>query len=206
MGCGDSAGDFGDASWESWVADVVAAADWLREQSGHEPVLWGLRAGCLLVMDVALRSGRRTDQILWQPVLSGHQHLQQFLRLNVANQFLKSAKGNRVGTAELYARLQSGEAVDVAGYRLSANLALGLSAAELTPPAVPSRIAWFEITGVEPFELSPGATAKTNAWRTIGHDVSTCSMKGPPFWQTQEIAEVNALVDATNDVLCQWKR
>ena len=31
-GCGDSSGDFADASWEDWVDDVVAACGWLRER------------------------------------------------------------------------------------------------------------------------------------------------------------------------------
>ena len=30
-GCGDSSGDFGDADWATWVADVRTAATWLRQ-------------------------------------------------------------------------------------------------------------------------------------------------------------------------------
>ncbi|MCK7493610.1 MAG: alpha/beta hydrolase [Comamonadaceae bacterium] len=49
LGCGDSAGDFGDATWPRWVDDVVAAARWLRRQhpdAADAPLwLWGLRAG-----------------------------------------------------------------------------------------------------------------------------------------------------------------
>lgn len=32
LGCGDSSGDFGDASWQAWVDDVVLACQWLRRQ------------------------------------------------------------------------------------------------------------------------------------------------------------------------------
>ena len=34
-GCGDSSGDFGDASWEGWIEDVRLAAAWLRERSAR---------------------------------------------------------------------------------------------------------------------------------------------------------------------------
>ena len=43
FGCGDSEGDFGEADWQQWLADVVGAAAWLREQTGSAPSLWGLR-------------------------------------------------------------------------------------------------------------------------------------------------------------------
>ena len=59
MGCGDSDGELLDASWAQWVADVVFACGWLRQQylpSGPDTVplwLWGLRAGALLAADAA---------------------------------------------------------------------------------------------------------------------------------------------------------
>src|SRR5882672_8203208 len=28
FGCGDSSGEFGDATWDDWVADIVEAAGW----------------------------------------------------------------------------------------------------------------------------------------------------------------------------------
>src|ERR1043165_721388 len=37
LGCGDSAGDFGDATWSRWVDDVIGACRWLRKH--HEPPL-----------------------------------------------------------------------------------------------------------------------------------------------------------------------
>ena len=32
-GCGDSSGDFSEASWDSWLADVSLAHAWLRTRS-----------------------------------------------------------------------------------------------------------------------------------------------------------------------------
>ena len=56
LGCGDSSGDFGDASWDAWVDDVLLACGWLREKAGDAPLwLWGLRAGCLLAVEAKRR-------------------------------------------------------------------------------------------------------------------------------------------------------
>ena len=50
LGCGDSSGDFGDATWQAWTDDVVRAAQWLTSRHPEAPLwLWGLRAGALLV-------------------------------------------------------------------------------------------------------------------------------------------------------------
>src|ERR1035437_5595730 len=54
-GCGDSSGNFGDATWNVWIEDVRLAHDWLRRQSTIDPWLWGLRTGCLLACEVAKR-------------------------------------------------------------------------------------------------------------------------------------------------------
>src|SRR5688572_7026689 len=88
FGCGDSAGDFSAASWQAWLDDVVDAAAWLRENSGERLVIWGLRAGCLLAAQAARRIEPAADLVLWQPVSSGKQFLQQFLRLKLAAQLM----------------------------------------------------------------------------------------------------------------------
>ena len=140
-GCGDSEGEFGEASWDRWVADVRDAAGWLRERSGHDPWLWGLRAGCLVAAEAAAGMGSVPGLLFWQPVLSGKQFLQQFLRLKIASQILGSADAARVDTRELRERLLRGDSVEVAGYELSPALAAGLEAADLAPipGACPSR-------------------------------------------------------------------
>src|SRR5665647_916764 len=88
LGCGDSSGDFGDASWQGWVSDVVQGCHWLRNQSntpgadsGQMPLwLWGLRAGCLLAVEAARQLGAPCNFLFWQPPAAGKPLLQQFLR------------------------------------------------------------------------------------------------------------------------------
>ena len=205
FGCGDSDGDFGDADWQRWLADVDEARDWLRSEARQEPVLWGLRAGCLLAAAAASRAGGRVELVLWQPVVSGRQHLTQWLRLNVAGRLLDASATDRSGTRELQARFARGESVEIAGYRMAAALAAGLENADLAPPPTPARIAWLEVASGEDASLAPASSARIDAWRAQGHDASGRAVKGLPFWQTQEIAEVDALIAATTAVLSGWR-
>ena len=196
FGCGDSEGDFEEASWEQWLADIVDAGAWLRGQTGRMPWLWGLRLGCLLARQAVESIPATPGLVFWQPSMSGKQSLQQFLRLKVTNQILGEAASDRIGVQELRQRLAQGEMVEVAGYMLSPGLALGLEAAELTPPDTPLRVAWLEVAA-STAELSPAARPRIEAWRAAGHRIDTAVIAGEPFWQTQEIAECGALVEAT---------
>jgi exosortase A-associated hydrolase 2 len=124
MGCGDSAGDFADATWSCWVNDVRQSAQWLLERCGSAPVMWGLRAGALVAVEAA--AGFDVGGfVLWQPVLSGKQFLQQFLRLKAAGEMVAQGDRERTGTRALREQLARGEAVEIAGYTVSPELALG---------------------------------------------------------------------------------
>jgi exosortase A-associated hydrolase 2 len=81
LGCGDSSGDFGDATWEAWLADVKFACDWLQERTAAPLWLWGLRSGCLLVNEAANRMERRSICCSGSQWSRASSFLQQFLRL-----------------------------------------------------------------------------------------------------------------------------
>ena len=44
LGCGDSEGDFADATWEGWVRDAQVGAAWMRQHYPGQLWLWGLRS------------------------------------------------------------------------------------------------------------------------------------------------------------------
>ena len=195
LGCGDSSGDFSDATWEAWIDDVLLGADWLQTQCACVPWLWGLRSGCLLVSEAARRMAVPPPLLFWQPVVAGRQFLQQFLRLKLAGDLLGGEGGARMaGLREQLAREGS---LEVAGYRLSSALAAGLEKAELAPPAQPTRIEWFEVSARDGAELSPVARATIAKWQAAGHRVVGQVAAGPAFWQTAEIVESPALLAAS---------
>lgn len=196
-GCGDSEGDFGDASWDIWLADVALASGWLRRHSGHAPVLWGLRAGCLLAAAAGAREQSPPAMIFWHPAVSGRLHLQQWLRMKVAGAMIGAAPKGGDGTRELRQRLIDGQAVEVGGYMISAALGRGLDDATLAPPAGTGRLAWLEVSNASPGEFSPAFRSSIVAWRGAGWQVDAAMVSGPPFWQTQEIEELPELVRQT---------
>lgn len=197
-GCGDSSGDFGDATWDGWVDDVLLGCRWLQRQPDPAPLwLCGLRAGCLLAADALCRLDSRADLLLLQPPASGKPLLQQFLRLKLAGDL---ADGRAKGMmSALRAALARGEAIEIAGYALSATLALGLESATLLPPAPARpavRLVWLELSSRPDAEWTPASLQAQQRWRDAGHGVEAELLRGPAFWQTTEIEEAPALTEA----------
>lgn len=207
LGCGDSAGDFGDATWARWIDDIVAAVHWLQNRhpvaEGHGPRplwLWGLRAGTLLTAAASARlatEGQRCHFLFWQPAPQGKLLLQQFLRLKAAGELL--AGQTKVAMEQLRAELAARRPVEVAGYTLNPLLCEGLEQATLQPPAAlpPGRLVWLEVSPVEHPTLAPAGASTLAAWRAAGWAVHAQALRGPAFWQTTEIEDAPALIDAT---------
>ena len=205
LGCGDSTGDFGDATWSEWVDDVVAAHHWLRSQltpgNGVNPDetpplwLWGLRAGCLLAVDAARKLPEPCNFLFWAPAPTGKPLLQQFLRLKVASDMLA---GNAKGVMDgMRAQLAAGNAVEVAGYALNPALASGLEQAGLNPPGGSTRVEWLELSTRDPASLTPVAAQAQVRWQQAGYSVRSHLVTGPSFWQTTELEDAPALISAT---------
>ena len=202
LGCGDSAGDLGEATWEQWVADVVFACRWLQSRyaqpAGREqpPLwIWGLRAGCLLACEAARQLDSRVDLLFWQPVTTGKAVLQQFLRLKMAGEILGGqAKGV---TEQLRAELAAGNAVDVAGYMLRSGLCQGMERATLQAPPRPGHAVWLELSMREGATFSPLAGTVAAQWAGQGWQMHTQVVQGPAFWQTTEIEDAPALLEPT---------
>ncbi len=196
LGCGDSAGDFADATWQAWLDDVLRAYHWLRTQSSAPLTLWGLRAGCLLAAEAVVRLPESANFIFWQPVVSGKQHWQQFMRLKMAGEL---ASGQAKGiTEQLRQQLAAGQTVEIAGYSVSPGLVDGLEKAELQPPAVrPGRVIWLELSMREDASLAPVSQKCIEQWQVAGCTVDAQVVRGPGFWQTSEIEDAPDLVAAT---------
>ena len=201
LGCGDSAGDFGDATWAAWVADLVAAARWLRARDAAHAAaplwFWGLRAGCLLAVEAAAALGAPCDFCFWQPPAAGGKTLlQQFLRLKVAAEMLDG--GAKGAMEQVKQTLAAGASVEIAGYALAPALAQGLEAARFAPPAVaPGRLVWLEVANQTGTTASPVAAKAMAAWREAGWALDADTVQGPAFWQTVEIEVAPALLAAT---------
>ncbi len=195
LGCGDSSGEFVDASWSGWVDDVLLGARWLQQRYAVPLHLWGLRAGALLATQAAAQLAQPCHFLFWQPALAGKQLLHQFLRLKAAANL---QQGDAKATmAEAREALEAGQTVDVAGYTLGPTLAQGLESATLELPPQSAGVTWLEISTRELATLLPASAARVESWRAAGHRVHAEVVPGPAFWQTQEIEDAPQLLSAT---------
>lgn len=204
-GCGDSSGDFGDASWQGWLDDLALACQWLLARHPTLPLwLWGLRAGCLLASATAQTLSGIAGQLWWQPPSSGKLLVQQWLRLKAAGEMLGAGGGAAKGAMDqLRQQLAAGEAVEIAGYSCAASLILGLEAATLHSPGSQPLI-WLELSrDAEAPALTPIGIKQTEAWRATGTPLVAEAVTGPAFWATTEIEEAPLLLLATQKLLLE---
>jgi exosortase A-associated hydrolase 2 len=197
-GSGDSPGEFGSATWATWLDDYRAAAADLVRTKDVPLTLWAVRAGSLLAAELAVAA---SGVLLWQPVLSGDQHLTQILRLQVANDAF-AGKGTATTTRDLRARLEAGETLEVAGYELNPELVLPLARASLGAWAhCPGPVQWLE-TGTEALaEPPPGSARAIAALASKGVAVEYAHVTGEPFWMTLEVTENPAIIERSLDWL-----
>lgn len=196
-GCGDSSGEFRDALWSDWIDDLRCE---LPAELVPEPVwLWCVRAGALLA-PALINSHPQLNLMLWQPVASGAQHLQQFLRLQAGARIAGSAKDDtQAPPAQL---LRAGTSVEVGGYELSPQLAAAIESAALDVPTSHSgRLVWLEVSADAVLVPSPAALRAVQRLQSNGARVELQVVSGPPFWQTQEIEDCDALIECTRLML-----
>lgn len=203
-GCGDSAGDFGDATWSAWLKTARVAHAWLQENSSGPAWIWGLRAGALLagalVHQLQADNQHPAHLLLWQPVVSGQQMLQQFLRLKDAAQWMGMRKTDSMPAHQLLAK---GHPVEIAGYTISTELANELSQARLSPIRMSqeAKLVWLEVSLQSAPTLSPSAVQTLENWKNAGWRTEVHIVHGLAFWQTISMADAPALCQATDHAM-----
>ncbi|MBK1725116.1 hydrolase 2, exosortase A system-associated [Thiocystis violacea] len=200
-GCGDSWGDFGDARWKRWVDDALCAFAWMRENNGAIPLLlWGLRLGATLAVDVSARLPEAEGVMLWHPVTNGDLFLNQFLRIKLASEMLTEGRA-QTGTRQLREQLKGGEPVEVGGYLLASELAEAIAPLRLDTMTPPSRAAWIDVVAHPQSPASPANQKVMQTWIDCGCTLHASRVGGESFWVTQEITECPALLETTLDIM-----
>lgn len=206
-GCGDSAGHLEDATWEIWREDIALATRWLQDHGYGRLIIWGMRLGGLLAAECSIDSPALYERcVLWQPVLNGDVFLTQFLRLRVASAML-SGSPSGVSVNQLRACLADGEAVDVAGYRLTPALAASFVQRKLGHLRPACSLEWFEVVADEGGAPSPPVSRLIAEWCASGTAVALRVVQGESFWGTANAAELvqcSSLVEATALAAESW--
>jgi exosortase A-associated hydrolase 2 len=199
-GTGDSAGDHREATVALWRSDLQRAVRRLRELDADRVHVLAIRSGALLPDSTVLEGVSPGRLCLWQPVSSGRQVMTQWLRLAAAGDVVAGTE--RGGEQRAREMLDAQGYVEIAGYDISRDLAVGLERLELRPVLQLGwqRIAWLEVAAEDGAQLTPAAT---RALAAAGSDlpIESRAVAGEPFWATPEIATSNALIAATREFL-----
>lgn len=207
FGTGDSVGDFGEATWELWLANIADAVNWLKQQGAQSVNLWGLRLGALLAIDFISRNpGEIRCLAAWQPVLKGDTYVTQFLRLRIAATMMNRALPPEK-TNDLIKQLLQGHVLEVAGYRLHPDLIKPLIMLEVDALALKDLkvIKMFEIIAAEQAMPIKSSTQQLLTKLTvIGVDASLVKVIGEDFWASQEVKASQPLLQTTGEALQKW--
>ena len=203
-GCGDSAGDLAEASWQGWQDNLGTALDWLRRRHQAPVSVLALRLGALLAISAQER-GLLPDieqWLLWQPVIRGSVFVQQFLRLRLAAGAM-ATEGDRETMVQLREQLASHGELEVAGYALGQALVDDMESASAVwrEPAVLGPVHWLEVSGKPRSSLLPASRQVMARWSDHGVQAAGHPLEGAAFWQTQEIATVASLLQLTTELL-----
>lgn len=199
FGTGDSHGEFGEATWVSWLQNIESALEWLKLQGVKSISFWGLRSGVLLALDFLQQYDHQIDRLIcWQPVLNGETFMMQFLRLRIAAAMMnKNAPQEK--TSDLKRQLQEGRNIEVAGYCLNPDLVnpmLALKARQLNAINV-KRYIVFELVADKDDSVSHACMQWIQLLKESNRNVLLDTVLGSSFWATQEILEVPELISRT---------
>ena len=196
-GTGDSEGDFADARWSMWRADMLQAALWLQKKGADRLTLWGLRLGSLLAMEIEPELRSSVDSIvLWQPVARGSTFMTQFLRLRVAGEMVSG--GDKLTTRDLRHAFRRGDCVEIAGYTVHPEMAeaIDLLSVEDLIGEASAPLACFQVTlDGEPSGIGRRLVALREP---KGNETSVVALTGEKFWQSAGIAVHDELLNLSS--------
>lgn len=200
FGTGDSQGDFTDATFDIWKANMHWVIDLVDSNDvGQGYSLLAIRFGALLLAELdALHIARSKQILLWNAYIDGKLFLRQLLRTRLASQMLLNQE-DKESIEDLLSMLQSGSAVDVGGYTLSPDLVLAIQSTSLSQMcrAKVASVRGFELSKRQGAQVSVGAQKFFDRIRLDGVDASVEAVMGDKFWATTETVVVRELITRT---------
>lgn len=203
-GTGDSAGDFGTASWPGWVDDLHRTAAFAQERGWPVRGVVAVRLGCQLAADFCRGLGKGLDgSVFWQPVINGEQFLTQFLRLRVAARIMAAERETVSG---LRVRLEKEGQLDVAGYALNAGLAAAVASRDVDS-CLHASLGRLTVVDVQRADAATGMSRAAGqlleAAQVVGVEARHASIGGDPFWVSTEIVRNAELVALSAQCLAE---
>lgn len=196
-GTGDSAGEFGEGDWDTWLDDLERAIRWSASSGYTVTRLLAVRLGCILAGELATALPIPVERtVFWQPVLDGARYMTQFLRLRVAASLMD---GSKETVESLRDQARRGEFLEVAGYELAPALVARVDGARLAPHLTTQlgMLHWMEIVRGAEDELPTASRQAILAASAQLPSIEVHTVAAEPFWSSTEIVRVPALVERT---------
>ena len=197
-GCGDSEGEFRDATVSTRQADVERAMSLLAELGGADRIgLLGLRFGSLLAASVAEKRGNVPFLVLWEPVTDGKSYFMADLRKKLIKEMMTAGKGS-VKREEIIESLKDpATVIDFDGYLVSGKMYGELEELDLhqqlghhQAPTLIVQISFNE-------KISKPNAALEEAYRSAGVDILLVPVVEEPFWNRIDLVECPNLISET---------
>ncbi|HEY0877298.1 MAG TPA: hypothetical protein VGE10_02505 [Zeimonas sp.] len=177
FGCGDSAGEPSEVTLGAWRNDLLRCAMLVRRRAQGPSVLWGVRAGALLVVDIAVALDQLLDaHLFWQAPENGRS----------AADALAASSGLPARLLESLGELRMHAPPTAERGSLPAVTFVEANEASST-------------TG----DVSLATRSLTESWLDAGYLAGARAARVPAFWDTTQFTRPlpDALFDATEDFL-----
>ena len=191
---GDSSGKFSASRVDHWQADLLAVLEHISGPERKPCDLLGIRGGSLFLPALASSSTANIDNVcLVEPISTGGQLLNEFLRIRVAKSIFEGTKETVSSLATL---LEDGDSLEVAGYKLSSSLYHELL--ELSLEAVPFKLDKKGLVIGCMRTLNEARLKKldhtVSEWQCPAQTFETEALQVEPFW-ANELARASADLD-----------
>lgn len=193
-GCGDSAGDFGDADIKTWRADIKSAAHKLSKIFPEIPlVIIGMRLGATLAA-VSSQELMPAGLALIEPVMKGKNYFSTELRRTLIKQMMTdgASSSNR---KELTEKLERGEGkIDFDGYTITGALYSELIELDLAQMEIGAdKIFMMQISPT--VKMSPQLQSLADRLSGAGGNVVAEAIAMPPVWNRIDAMDHTPLVE-----------
>ena len=200
-GTGDSEGEFADATWDTWIADLCRTVAWARNGGTERFDALLVRFGAALFSAAEQELGTVFERaVAWQPIHRGSEVLRQLLRMK---SMAIRMSGGRVASLEALeqALVEGPDTMELGGYEVAPKLAVAV------------RQATFPMRGDGSGAIGEGLILEF-ASPTAAMDSPPSAADGDGIWRVRQIAAERfwnvvepkcspALVDATASFLSE---
>lgn len=119
LACGDSEGEFKEATITTWIQNTRDAVNLLKTRSSVEKVgLIGLRLGCYMALSALEECENGSTAVFIEPVLDPGTYFKQALRQKLMKELITDGKTSS-RRHELINQLVASESIDFDGYEIS---------------------------------------------------------------------------------------